>query len=193
MFLLLLSLTPVISAWILFWYLWPRPLGQLMLALERTRAGMRPRNVTSNGIDWHLLAGGHGEPLVLLHGFNADSDHFSRIGRHLNTHFRVIAPDLPGFGLTRYREPLDFSMEAQARRVLELLDVMDIERFYLGGSSMGGLVPAPWPASRHSACGRCGCSIPAVCTRRRCHPCCKPSVTAAKMRWWFAIAGILYS
>ncbi|HLR88016.1 MAG TPA: alpha/beta hydrolase [Wenzhouxiangella sp.] len=140
MFLLLLSLTAVISAWILFWYLWPRPLGQLMLALERTRAGMRPRTVTSNGIDWHLLAGGHGEPLVLLHGFNADSDHFSRIGRHLNTHFRVIAPDLPGFGLTRYREPLDFSMEAQARRVLELLDVMDIERFYLGGSSMGGLV-----------------------------------------------------
>ncbi|HLS05610.1 MAG TPA: alpha/beta hydrolase [Wenzhouxiangella sp.] len=138
MLLLLLAIT--VCAWVLFWYLWPRPLGQLMLSLERKRAGMRPRTVTSSGIDWHLLTGGHGEPLVLLHGFNADSDHFTRVGRHLQTRFRVIAPDLPGFGLTRCHKLTDFSMEAQARRVLELLDTMGIEHFYLGGSSMGGFV-----------------------------------------------------
>src|SRR5690625_6511557 len=115
---LLLLLAIAVCAWLLFWYLCPLPLEQLMLSRERKLAGMRPRTVTSSGIDWHLLTGGHGEPLVLLHGFNADSDHFTRVGRHLQTRFRVIAPDLPGFGLTRCHKLTDFSMEAQARRVL---------------------------------------------------------------------------
>jgi len=36
--------------------------------------------------------------LVLVHGFVGDKDNFTRMARFLTPHFRVIQPDLPGFG-----------------------------------------------------------------------------------------------
>lgn len=130
----------VLAAWAVFWLLWPKPLARLFMAAERRQGRLRMRRVDCDGIDWHILEGGHGEPLVLLHGFNGDGYHFARVSRRLGKHFRIIAPDLPGFGQTLFDEELDYSIEAQAERVLTLLDQLGIERFYLGGSSMGGYV-----------------------------------------------------
>lgn len=136
---LIVLLVPI-AVWAVFWLAWPRPLARLFLAAERRRGGLNARRLTCGPIDWHLLEGGHGEPLVLLHGFNGDSYHFTRVARALGAHFRVIVPDLPGFGQTRFEGELDFTVEAQAERVLELLSELGIDRFYLGGSSMGGYV-----------------------------------------------------
>jgi pimeloyl-ACP methyl ester carboxylesterase len=133
--LLPLLLAAVVAA---FWVLWPRPLARLFMLLERRRGRLRSARHRVGSIDWHVLEGGHGEPLVLLHGFNGDAHHFTRVTRTLSRHFRIIAPDLPGFGETRFEGIDDFRVEAQADRVLALLDELGIERFYLGGSSMGG-------------------------------------------------------
>lgn len=122
------------------WLLWPRPLARLFMAAERRRGGLKARRVACGGIDWHLLEGGHGEPLVLLHGFNGDGYHFTRVARRLGAHFRLFAPDLPGFGQTVFEGELDYTAEAQAERILALCDELGIDRFYLGGSSMGGHV-----------------------------------------------------
>ena len=136
----LILLGAVLVAWAVLWLLWPKPLARLFMAAERQQGRLRMRRVDCGSIDWHLLEGGHGEPLVLLHGFNGDGYHFARVSRRLGKHFRIIAPDLPGFGQTRFEEKLDYSIEAQADRVLALLDQLGTERFYLGGSSMGGYV-----------------------------------------------------
>lgn len=136
-------LTVLIAAillWAVFWLLWPTPLARLFMAAERRQGRLAVRRVRCNGIDWQVLEGGHGEPLVLLHGFNGDGYHFARVSRRLGAHFRVIAPDLPGFGQTAFDEELDYKVEAQAERVLDLLDELGVERFYLGGNSMGGYV-----------------------------------------------------
>src|SRR5690554_3417524 len=110
----LLPLAVVLGLWALVWLIWPTPLVRLMLAGERRRAGLRSRRLSCDGIDWHLLEGGHGEPLVLLHGFNGDCYHFSRVARRLGRHFRILAPDLPGFGQTGANDLSDFRIEAQA-------------------------------------------------------------------------------
>ncbi|NBB92529.1 MAG: alpha/beta fold hydrolase [Gammaproteobacteria bacterium] len=136
----LIALLVILAACALFWLAWPAPLARLFMAAERRRGGLRTRRFEHDGIEWHLLEGGHGEPLVLLHGFNGDAYHFARVSRALGKHFRVIAPDLPGFGQTRFDSELEFDVESQARRVLDLLDELGIDRFYLGGSSMGGYV-----------------------------------------------------
>ena len=63
--------------------------------------------VHANGIDIHYLEVGQGEPLVLLHGGVVSTvavaqpplryaDHMETLGQH----FRVIAPDTRGAGLT---------------------------------------------------------------------------------------------
>ncbi|MEE4304313.1 MAG: alpha/beta fold hydrolase [Wenzhouxiangella sp.] len=136
----LIVLLGLIAAWVVFWLLWPRPLARLFMAAERRQGRLSVRRIHQDGLDWHILEGGHGEPLVLLHGFNGDGYHFARVSRSLGAHFRVIAPDLPGFGQTAFEGELDYDVDSQARRVLALLDELGIERFYLGGNSMGGYV-----------------------------------------------------
>lgn len=138
----------LIVAFAAMWLLWPEPLARAMLALERRRSGMQSRRCRAAEIDWHYIEGGYGEPLVLLHGFNADANHFVRMARHLGPHFRIYAPDIPGFGETRVTADLDFRIEAQAERVLSWLDALGIERFHIGGNSMGGYLAAA--IARHS-------------------------------------------
>ncbi|TVQ39445.1 MAG: alpha/beta fold hydrolase [Wenzhouxiangella sp.] len=125
---------------ILLWRVWPTPLARLFLTLDQRYGRLRTRTLTSGEINWHYLEGGHGEPLVLLHGFNADSSHFCRVSRHLAAHFRILAPDLPGFGLTASNEIDSFRVEDLADRVLAWLDDVGIHDFYLGGNSMGGYI-----------------------------------------------------
>lgn len=91
-------------------------------------------------MSWHYLEGGHGEPLVLLHGFNADADHFCRVARHLAAHFRVIAPDLPGFGETQVKGSVNYRVEDLAEQVVAWMDELCIQTCYLGGNSMGGYI-----------------------------------------------------
>ena len=135
--LLLIALAILI---LVFWRLWPAPLARLLMATDRRYGRLRSRRSRSRGISWHYLEGGHGEPLILLHGFNADAHHFSRVSRHLAAHFRILAPDLPGFGDTSIEEGLSFRVEDLAERVLDWLDDLGIHDFYLGGSSMGGYI-----------------------------------------------------
>lgn len=130
----------VFAVWAVFWLLWPQPLARFFMAAERRQGRVAMRRVRCGEIDWYLLEGGHGEPLVLLHGFNGDAYNFVRVSRRLGKHFRIIAPDLPGFGQTAFEGQLDYRVEEQAERVLGLLNELGIERFYLGGSSMGGYV-----------------------------------------------------
>lgn len=131
----LLFLTVVI---LVFWFLWPVPLGRFFQWAERRRSGLISRYSKHDSIQWHYLEGGHGEPLVLLHGFNANADHFCRVSGVLGAHFRILAPDLPGFGETRFDRLDSFRIEDTAARILSWLDSMGVHRFYLGGNSMGG-------------------------------------------------------
>lgn len=82
---------------------------------------------------------GEGAPLVLLHGFPLSSAMWLAQREGLAHRFRVITPDLRGFG----GSPLGTdqpSIEAMADDIAELLDRLGIERAILGGLSMGGYV-----------------------------------------------------
>lgn len=124
----------------LLWWLWPDPIARAFRALDRRAGRLRSCHVEVDGNRWHVLEGGCGEPLVLLHGFNADADHFNRVGRTLTRHFRILAPDLPGFGETHSTGSLDYRIEAQADAVIRWMDAVGIRNCYLGGSSMGGYI-----------------------------------------------------
>jgi len=137
-FLTILLIALIAGALIWRWVpAWP---ARLFIWLDRKAGRMKSCMVEVNGQRWHMLEGGHGEPLVLIHGFNADADHFNRVARHLAGHFRVLAPDLPGFGQTQIHESLDFRIERQADRVVDWMDQIGIKRCYLGGNSMGGYI-----------------------------------------------------
>ncbi|GIW88638.1 MAG: alpha/beta hydrolase [Isosphaeraceae bacterium] len=83
---------------------------------------------------------GSGPPIVLLHGFPLDRTLWEAQVEALASEYRVLAPDLRGHGETPPAGD-DYSMEAQAADVLDLLADRGIDGpFVLGGLSMGGYI-----------------------------------------------------
>jgi pimeloyl-ACP methyl ester carboxylesterase/membrane protein DedA with SNARE-associated domain len=75
--------------------------------------------------------------VVLLQGSPGNHRDFTTLGPELAGRYRVIAPDLPGFGSSTHSIP-DYSNRAHARYVLEMLDHLHIQRAHFVGFSMGG-------------------------------------------------------
>ncbi len=83
---------------------------------------------------------GHGPAVVLLHGFPTSSVLWRDIGPALTDSFRVIAPDLLGYGGSDKPEDAPQHARAQAGYVRELLGGLGIERFAVVGHDLGGAV-----------------------------------------------------
>src|SRR5262245_7050495 len=81
---------------------------------------------------------GHDQPtLVLIHGSPGRKSNFDSIAPQLARTYRVIVPDLPGFGDSA-REIPDYSIRAHADYVLQMMDKLDMRHAHILGFSMGG-------------------------------------------------------
>ena len=130
------------------YYLFPGAMFDLLQKAERKAAGLEPRSIDVNGLRMAYLEGGNGDALVLLHGFGANKDNWTRIGKYLTPHFRVIAPDLTGFGESSPAPGGDYAIRVQAERVKAFVRALGIRSFHLGGNSMGGHIAGVY-ASRY--------------------------------------------
>lgn len=83
---------------------------------------------------------GSGFPLVLMHAFPLSREMWNdNIVAITESGFRLILPDLPGFGQTANSSGSN-SIESAATEIAELLDFLKIEKALIGGLSMGGYV-----------------------------------------------------
>ncbi|PRC92374.1 alpha/beta fold hydrolase [Solimicrobium silvestre] len=119
---------------------------------ERNSAKLtRHEIVLPDGFHYAYLEGGHGEPLMLLHGFGADKDNFTRVAQRLTPQYHVIIPDLLGFGESSHPNSsdnvTDFTARAQAERMRALAHVLGIQTLHLGGNSMGGQIALAYAAA----------------------------------------------
>jgi pimeloyl-ACP methyl ester carboxylesterase len=103
---------------------------------------MAQREFQHSGVRLNVEDRGSGAPIVLLHGFPLDHRMWHAQIDALSSRFRVVAPDLRGFGestLTDADVELGVSMERYAADVVGLLDALEIaEPVVVVGFSMGG-------------------------------------------------------
>lgn len=101
------------------------------------------RFVEVDGVRVHFQQAGESSapPILLIHGFCASTCVWrdvllpiSRMG------FRVVAPDLIGFGFSAKPRRGPYTIDAQARMIVRLMDELRIEGAALVGSSYGGAV-----------------------------------------------------
>ena len=89
----------------------------------------------------HIYIGdeGKGFPLILIHGFLGSSKMWEPQINFFKNHFRVITPDLPGFGKSNKAESHN-SIQSIANLLMDCLEEKKIDKFYLLGHSMGGMI-----------------------------------------------------
>ena len=86
---------------------------------------------------------GQGPTILLLHGLFADKEQWHKLACLLeDAGYSVIAPDLPGYGKSVGFPLPDYRLENQVKLLHQFLQVLDIRRYDVGGSSMGGTIAA---------------------------------------------------
>ncbi|WP_426165516.1 alpha/beta fold hydrolase [Pseudoduganella sp. R-31] len=120
----------------------PGPVARASLALERKRSGLTLRRASLPYLDSRAGT----EVLLLVHGFAGDKDNFTRIARFLAPHYRVIIPDLPGFGDARRDPGARHDMATQVENLRAFMAELGVQRFHMGGNSMGGFIAAEYAA-----------------------------------------------
>lgn len=86
---------------------------------------------------------GQGPTILLLHGLFADKEQWHKLACLLeDAGYSVIAPDLPGYGKSVGFPLPDYRLENQVKLLHQFLQALDIRRYDVGGSSMGGTIAA---------------------------------------------------
>lgn len=77
--------------------------------------------------------------LVFVHGYLGGSMQWADQVETFAEHFRIITPDLPGFG-ENHAMTTPQTIPGLAQYVLDELDRLEVNRFHLVGHSMGGMI-----------------------------------------------------
>ncbi|RDW58948.1 alpha/beta fold hydrolase [Aspergillus mulundensis] len=85
---------------------------------------------TSKATVFYREAGAQTAPtILLLHGFPSSSHQYRNLIPILATKYRVLAPDLPGFGFTTVPEGFQYTFDNLATVISEFLDQLKIKKF----------------------------------------------------------------
>ena len=90
---------------------------------------------------------GEGVPFILVHGFPLSSAIWTPVRTAIEQAARLITPDLRGFGGSD-KPAMGYAVAELADDVLRMADALGVDRFVLGGHSMGGYVALRVAAAR---------------------------------------------
>jgi pimeloyl-ACP methyl ester carboxylesterase len=100
---------------------------------------MREEKVLINDLKINYKIAGEGEPILILHGWGGSSDSWVEVSEILSKKFKVICPDLPGFGKSdQPKSPI--GVEGYAKILLDFTQKISLEKFDLIGHSFGGAI-----------------------------------------------------
>ncbi len=102
-----------------------------------------------NGIQMHYVIGGHGDPVVLLHGWPETWYEWRHVMPALAKNYTVIAPDLRGLGDSS--KPLTgYDGKTLAEDIHQLVTQLGFKTIFLVGHDIGSFVVYPYAAEHPS-------------------------------------------
>ena len=109
-----------------------------------TRGRLEPRQVSVGDVSYHLVLGGAGSPLLLLHGFPQTHYCWRKVAPPLASTHTVVAPDLRGYGDT-VAPPggprgEGYSKREMASELVALMEHLGFDRFAVVGHDRGARV-----------------------------------------------------
>lgn len=100
--------------------------------------------IETDGGPIRLRHGGSGPPLLLIHGHPRSHMTWGQVANLLSANFRIVCPDLPGFG--RSYIPKDdpesrfSSKRAKASALVQVMEKLGHHNFFVAGHDRGSLV-----------------------------------------------------
>jgi pimeloyl-ACP methyl ester carboxylesterase len=123
---------------------------QKAIGFERSSAGLETASITLGELDIAYLRNiemNSGDTIVMVHGFGANKDNWTRIARELTDKFNVYAIDLPGHGESSKPLDLGYRLDQQVVHLARILQALDITEMHMMGNSMGGAITALYAAT----------------------------------------------
>ena len=106
--------------------------------------GFKARNIRTSGARIHLVAGGDGPPVLLLHGYPETHVMWHKLAPALAREYTVVCADLRGYGDSSKPKGLpdhsNYSKRAMARDMAEVMSALGHRKFHLVGHDRGGRV-----------------------------------------------------
>ena len=97
----------------------------------------------ANGIKTNYLEAGKGDPVVLIHGSGPGVTSYANwrlVLPALAENFRVLAPDMVGFGFSERPANIKYGVQTWADQVVGLMDTLELPTAHLVGNSFGGAI-----------------------------------------------------
>jgi len=97
----------------------------------------------ANGIKTNYLEAGKGDPVVLIHGSGPGVTSYANwrlVLPALAENFRVVAPDMVGFGFSERPANIEYGVQTWADQVVGLMDTLELPKAHLVGNSFGGAI-----------------------------------------------------
>jgi len=106
--------------------------------------GFITERIKTSGAEIALVRGGHGAPLLLVHGYPQTHVMWHKVVPRLAQRFTVVAPDLRGYGASSKPpgddEHLTYSKRTMARDLVEVMAALGFQQFNIAGHDRGGRV-----------------------------------------------------
>lgn len=100
---------------------------------------MEIKNLKLDGSSISYIDHGEGQPILLVHGFCGSSRYWEEVIPELAKEYRVIAPDLPGHGISDTLSN-GSTIVGMADWIKGLVDELQLGKFTMFGHSLGGYV-----------------------------------------------------
>src|SRR5260370_3117186 len=97
----------------------------------------------ANGIKTNYLEAGKGDAVILIHGSGPGVTSYAnwRVGLPaLAENFRVLAPDMVGFGYSERPANIEYGVRTWADQVIGLMDTLEVPQAHMLGNSFGGAI-----------------------------------------------------
>lgn len=99
------------------------------------------KSVLAAGLKTNYLEAGAGEPVILIHGSGPGVTAYANWRFTipvLAQKYRVLAPDIAGFGYTERKADQEFTLDFWVRHLTEWMDAVGVKKARFVGNSFGG-------------------------------------------------------
>ena len=110
----------------------------------------KSNHIKLNGIRYHYVDEGQGEAVLMIHGNPTWSFYYRELIKALSPHYRVIAPDHIGCGLSDKPDDdhYDYTLKSRVSDLDNLISNIGLEKITLIVHDWGGMIGMAW-ATKH--------------------------------------------